>query len=133
MSYSYWKDDISVTVAAYLYIGGLKVGALRIYLMANWEACKHDSLLTLQNEANKNSLWRSAAVNIPRNISSATTLNTGKVHMSMPSYTRPHHGNIDQSSHGSRNTFGGNGSKGASGIKIIGDILRMQKQILKVL
>jgi len=28
-SYSYWKDDISVNAAAYLYIGGLKVGALR--------------------------------------------------------------------------------------------------------
>ena len=35
-SYSYWKDDISVKAAAYLYIGGLKVGALRTNLMTNW-------------------------------------------------------------------------------------------------
>jgi hypothetical protein len=35
-SNSYWKDDISVNSAAYLYIGGLKVGALRADLMTNW-------------------------------------------------------------------------------------------------
>jgi hypothetical protein len=34
-SYSYWKDDISVKAAAYLYIGGLRVGALRADLMTN--------------------------------------------------------------------------------------------------
>ena len=38
-SYSYWKDDISVKATAYLYIGGLKVGALRVDLMTNWQAC----------------------------------------------------------------------------------------------
>jgi hypothetical protein len=39
-SYSYWKDDISVKAVAYLYIGGLKVGALRANLMTNWQADK---------------------------------------------------------------------------------------------
>jgi len=34
-SNSYWKDDISVKAVAYLYIGGLKVGALRVDLMTN--------------------------------------------------------------------------------------------------
>jgi hypothetical protein len=34
-SYSYWKDDISVKVVAYLYIGGLRVGALKADLMTN--------------------------------------------------------------------------------------------------
>ena len=34
-SYSYWKDDISVKAVAYLYIGGLSVGALRADLMTN--------------------------------------------------------------------------------------------------
>ena len=29
-SYSYWKGDISVKAAAYLYIGGLRVGALSV-------------------------------------------------------------------------------------------------------
>jgi len=35
ISYSYCKDDISAKAAAYLYIGGLKVGALRADLMSN--------------------------------------------------------------------------------------------------
>jgi len=68
-------------------------------------------LLTLQNDAAKNSLWRSAAVNIPRKSSSATTHNMGKLPMPMPSYGRPH-GSIGQSTHGSHTNFGGNGSKG---------------------
>ena len=29
-SYFYWKDDISVKAVAYLYIGGLRVGACRL-------------------------------------------------------------------------------------------------------
>ena len=62
-SYSYWKDDISVKAAAYLYIGGLKFGALRADLMNNWQTCKYDSLLTLQNDVAKNILWRSVATN----------------------------------------------------------------------
>ena len=57
-SYSYWKDDISVKADAYLYIGGLKIGALRADLMTNWKVDKYDSLLTLQNDVAKNSLWR---------------------------------------------------------------------------
>ena len=65
-SYSYWKDGISVKAAAYLYIGGLKVKALRADLMTNWQACKYDSLIALQNVAAKKSLWRSPTVNIPR-------------------------------------------------------------------
>ena len=44
-SYSYWKDDISVKAASYLYIGGLKFGALREDLMTNLQACKYDSLM----------------------------------------------------------------------------------------
>ena len=72
-SYSYWKDDISVKAAAYLYIGGLKVGALRVDLMTNWEECKYDFLITSQKDVAKNSLWCSAAVHFPRNSSSAST------------------------------------------------------------
>ena len=55
-SYSYWKDDISIKAAAYLYIGGLRVGALRADVMTNWQACKYDFLLALQNDDAKNSL-----------------------------------------------------------------------------
>ena len=83
-SYSYLKDDIFVKVVACLYIGGLKLGALWAALTTNWQACKYDSLITLQNDASKNSLWRSAAVNIPRNGSSATTQNMCKAHVPMP-------------------------------------------------
>ena len=34
-SYSYWKDDISIKVAVYMYIGGLKNGSVRADLMTN--------------------------------------------------------------------------------------------------
>jgi len=116
-SYSYWKDDIVVKAATYLYIGGLRVGALRADLMTNWQTGKYDSLLTLQNGAAKNSVWCSTAVNIPRNSSSATTQNKGKASMPMPPYKRSH-GSIGQSSHGSHNNFGGNGSKGVFASKL---------------
>ena len=79
--------------------------------MTNLQASKYESLLTLQNDAAKNSLWHSAAVNIPRNSSSATTQNQGKAPMPISLYKRPH-GSIDQSSHCSHIGFGGNGSKG---------------------
>jgi hypothetical protein len=99
-----------------LYIGVLKVGALRADLMTNWPANKYESLLTLHNDTAKNSLWRSAAVNLPRNSSSANTQNRGKEAMPMPSYKR-RHGNIGQSNYGSHNKFRVNGSKGTSGSK----------------
>ena len=34
-SYSYWKDDIFVKAVVYLYIGDLRVGALRADLMTH--------------------------------------------------------------------------------------------------
>ena len=94
-SYSYWKDDIYVKAVAYLYIGGLKVGALRAYLMTDWHAGNYDYLIALHNDVAKNSFWRSAFVNIPKNSSSATTHNRGKAHVPKPSYKRPH-GSIGQ-------------------------------------
>ena len=130
--YSYWKDDISVNADAYLYIGGLKFGALRANSMTNWYAGKYGSLHTLKNDAAKNSFWRSAAVNIPRNSSSATTQNMGKAPMRMPSYKRPFV-SIGQSNHGSHIRFGGNGSKSASGNKSTRGHLKDTKQTLKVL
>jgi len=112
-SYSYWKDDISVEAVAYLYIGGLRFGALRADLMTNWQASKYDSLHILQNDAAKNSLLRLIVVNIPRNITSATTQNRGKAPMPMPPYKRSH-GSIGQNKHGSHNNIGGNGSESGS-------------------
>ncbi len=55
-SYSYWKDDISVKVASYLYIEGLKNGSLRAYLMSNRQAGNYATLMALQSDANKISL-----------------------------------------------------------------------------
>ncbi len=55
-SYSYWKDDISVKVASYLYIGGLKNGSLRADLMSNWQSGKYATLMALQNDAAKDTL-----------------------------------------------------------------------------
>jgi hypothetical protein len=45
----------------YIYIGGLKNGALRADLMTNWQMGKYLSLISLQNDAAKNSLWRASS------------------------------------------------------------------------
>jgi hypothetical protein len=63
----------SAKVVSYLYVGGLKVGALRANIMTNWQASNLASLIALQNDVAKNSLWRSTAVNIPRSGNSSTT------------------------------------------------------------
>jgi hypothetical protein len=65
-SYSYLKDDISVKVAVYLYIGGLKNGSVRANLMTNWQTGKYATLMDLQNVVANNSLWRSSTMITPR-------------------------------------------------------------------
>ncbi len=57
---SYWKDDISVKVVAYLYIRGLKNCSVRADLMTNWQTGKYATLMELQNDVAKISLWRSS-------------------------------------------------------------------------
>jgi hypothetical protein len=64
-SYSYWKDEISVKVTAFLYIGGLKNDSVRTDLMTNWHTGKYATLMDLQNDAAKNSLWRSSTIITP--------------------------------------------------------------------
>ena len=116
-SYSYWKDDISIKVASYLYIGGLTIGALQANFMTDWQTSKYASLINLQNDVAKTSLWRSTAVNIPRSGNSETTQNKGKAPMpTMPSYKRPH-GIIGLNNHDNYDSFGNNGSKGVFGNK----------------
>jgi hypothetical protein len=127
-SNSYWKNYISVKVAAYLYIGGLKVGALRTDLMTNWHTSKYDSLIALQNDPAKNSLWRSVAVNTPRYGGFTTTQNEGKAPMPTPS-SKHLYGSNNQNNRGS---FGGNGSKGASSSKGPWGHLKDAKAYLKV-
>ena len=85
--------------------------------MTNQHEGKYESLIALQNDAAMNSLWRSAADNIPRNSSSAITQSRGKAHVRMPSY-KLSHGIIGRSCHGNHNNFGGNGSRGSSGNKL---------------
>ena len=113
-SLSFWKDDISIKAAAYTYIAGLKVGALRADLMTNWQASNYSSLLALQNDDAKNSLWRSTAGISPSSGSFCTTQNKGMAPMPTPSYKRPH-GSVGQSSRDNHGNFEGNGSKDASG------------------
>jgi hypothetical protein len=60
-AYSYWKNSIDVKAAVYIYIGGLKNGALRADLMTNWQVGKYMNLIALQNDAAKNSLWRASS------------------------------------------------------------------------
>ena len=62
----FWKDDISVKVDAYLYIGGLKNGSVRADFMINWQTVKYVTLIELQNDVAKNSLWRSSTIITPR-------------------------------------------------------------------
>jgi hypothetical protein len=81
--------------------------------MTSLQARKYDSLIALQNDDAKHSLWRSTAVHTPRSGSFATTKNIGKIFMPTPSYKRPH-GSIGKSSHVNHGSFGGNGSKGVS-------------------
>ena len=57
-SLAYWKNSIDIKVAVYIYFGGLKNAALRADLMTNWHCSKYNSIIALQNDAAKNSLWR---------------------------------------------------------------------------
>ena len=87
-------------------------------------------MIALQNDAAKNSLWRSAAVNTPRNGSSASTQNKGKASLPMPSCKRSH-GSIGERSHGRHVSFRDNGSKGISNRKIIWGHLKDAKANFK--
>jgi len=87
-SYIYWKDDISVKVVAYLYIGGLKNGSVRADLMTNWQTDKYATLMKLQNDAPISSLWRSSTIITPRCAGSNTHQNKGKSPMMQPTSKR---------------------------------------------
>jgi hypothetical protein len=76
-AYSYWKNSIDVKAAVYIYIGGLKNGALRADLMTNWQMGKYVSLISLQNDAAKNSLWR-ASSSLPSGSSTPSNSNNDR-------------------------------------------------------
>jgi hypothetical protein len=83
-SYNNWRDDISIKVAVYLYIGGLKNGSVRACLMTNWQTGKYATLMDLQNDAVKNSLWRSSTIITPRTGGSNFHHGKGKAPMPPP-------------------------------------------------
>ncbi len=116
-SCSYWKDDISVKVASYSYIGGLKHGSLRADLMSNWQASEYATQMALQTNAAKNSLWRSSTVITPRTGGSNTHQNKGKIPITDPSFKRPQPSWFGQNNSCSHGIFAGSGHKGASIIK----------------
>ena len=113
-SYSYWKDDIAVKVAVYLYIGGLKNGSVRADLMFNWQTGKYATLMELQNDAAKNSLWRSSTIITPRVSGSNAHHGKGKAPMTVPMSKRPQTNGFGQNAFGSHSSFGASTSKGVS-------------------
>ncbi len=60
-AYSNWKNSTDVKAAVYIYIGGLKNGALRVDLMTHWQMGKYLNIIALQNDAAKNSLWHASS------------------------------------------------------------------------
>ena len=89
-------------------------------------------MIALQNDATKNSRWRSTAVITPRSVSSGTTQNKCKAPLPTPCYTRLH-GSIDHNDHCSLGSFGGYGSKGIYGTRGFGGHPKDAKAVFKVL
>ena len=117
-SYNYWrKDTMSVKVAAYLYIGGLKNGSVRADLMTISQTGKYATLLELQNDAAKNYLWRSSTILTPRSGGSNSHKNKSKNPMTQPTSKRHQPIVYGQNNSGSHGNFGDSASKGISNTK----------------
>ena len=87
-SYSYWKADIPVKFAAYLYFGGLKNGSVRADLMTNWQTGRYATPMELQNDAAKISLWHSSTIITPSLGGSNSHHNKGKAPMTQSTSKR---------------------------------------------
>ena len=85
--------------------------------MTNWQACKYDTLIALQNESAKNIMWCSTATITPRHGSSTITHNKGKGLAPAPSYNRPQGNNFGESNHDSYGNFGCIGNRRVFGNK----------------
>ena len=85
--------------------------------MTNWQTCSYPTLMALQNDAAKTSLWRSTTIITPRFNGYVTTQNKGKNHVPSPFYKRPQGNYFGENSHVSYGSFGGNGNKGSSSNK----------------
>ena len=89
--------------------------------------------MALQNDAAKNSSWRTTRVITPRFGCFANTLNKGNNHVPDPSYKRPQGNHPGKNSHGRHGKFEGHDTKGASSSTGLEASLRMRKHTLKVL
>jgi hypothetical protein len=98
----------------YLYIGGLKNGSVRADLMSNWQTGKYATLMDLQNDAAKNSLWRSSTIITPRMGGSNNYHGKGKSPMPVPMSKRLQPANFGQNVFGSHGSFGAGSSRGVS-------------------
>jgi hypothetical protein len=104
-SYAWWKKSIDIKAAVYMYIGGLKNGALRADLMTNWQSGKYLSIIALQNDAAKNSLWRST---------SSLTMSTNNSNSGERKGKGAAFPNNFKKSNGSNGSFSSNNNKGFS-------------------
>jgi hypothetical protein len=98
----------------YLYIGGLKNGSVRADLVFNLHTGKYVTLMGLQNDAAKNSLWRSSTIITPRMGCSNSHHGKGKAPLPPPMSKRLQSAGFGQNTFGSHGSFGASSSKGVS-------------------
>ena len=82
--------------------------------MTNWQTSKYATLMDLQNDAAKNSLWRSSTIITLRMGGSNSHHGKGKSPMPPPMSKRLQSTGFGQNTFGSHGNFGANNSKGVS-------------------
>jgi hypothetical protein len=85
--------------------------------MSNWQSGKYATLMALQTDASKNSLWRSSTMITPKTGGSSTHQNKGKSPITQPNFKRPQQSKFGHDTSGSHGSFGSSGHKGASNSK----------------
>ncbi len=85
--------------------------------MTNWQKGKYATLMALQNDDAKNSLWWSSTMITTWSGGFSIHQNKGKSPMTQPTFKRPQPTNFGQKNFDSHNSFGVSGSKGASSSK----------------
>ena len=82
--------------------------------MTNWQTGKYATLMDLQNDATKNSLWRSSTIITPRTRGSNSHHGKGKAPMPQSTSKRLQPVGFGQNTVGSHGSFGASTSKGFS-------------------
>ena len=88
--------------------------------MFNWQFGKYATLMDLQNDAAKNSLWRSSRIITPRMGGSNSHHGKGKASMPAPMSKRPQVAGFGQNTFGSHGNFGASTNKGVSNTMKLG-------------